>query len=191
MRPARPASIRAAVAKRSGGFGGERRVEPSGDEMHGKRLDAQTHGRGMARCHGDLGHRHPEVARAVAHAGQAHTHADAGHARGGQAAQLGEAVGHHQRAVGRRALEQLGRLGRTLHDDRAAAGLGHRARETVLGLAGHLLADALLTQRAQDGGQPVGFVGVGDLDVRPGRAPGGGEGARAVAHDVEVCQPQR
>jgi hypothetical protein len=51
------------------------------------------------------------------------------------------------------------------------------------------MADPLLGDRAQDGGQPVGLVRIGDSDVGPLGAPRGSEGARAIAHDVEVRQP--
>ena len=170
---------------------GHRAVEAGRHEMHGERLDAQPERGGMARRHRDLGHWDAEVARAVADARQAHAHAHAGDAGRGEPPHLGQRVDDDERPVGGGALEQRRRLRRALDDDRAPVGLGDRARHGVLGLARDLVADPLLGQRAQDGRQAVGLVRVGQLDVGPLGAPRPGEGPLAIAHDVEVRQPQR
>ena len=169
---------------------GHRPVEAGRHQVHRERLDSQTECRSVARSHRELGHRDAEVARPVADARQAHADAHARDAGRGEPAQLGQRVDDHERAVAGGAVEQGGRLRRALHHDRAPAGVRDRARQAVLGLAGDLVTDALLGQHAQDGGKAVGLVRVGDLDVGPLGLPGSGEGALAIAHDVEVRQPQ-
>jgi hypothetical protein len=159
--------------------------------VHRERLDAQAEGPSASRRRPHLGHGDAEVARAVAHARQAHAHADAFDPRIGHPAQLVEAVDDHQGAVGRRAREQALRLGRPVDDDRAPVGIRHCAGQPVLGLAGDLMPGAPLTQRAQDRRHAVGLVGIRDAHVGPLGAPRGGKRPVAIAHDVQVRQPQR
>ena len=170
---------------------GHRPVEPGRHEVNGERFDPQSERGRVARRHRELGHGHAEVAGPVADAGQAHAHAHARDAGGGEPAQLGEGVGDHERAVGGRAVQQGGRLWPAPARRSSARSRPRptRARRYSASQATWWLMP-FSASVPQDRRQAVRLVGVGDLDVRPLGAPGRGERPLAIAHDVEIRQPQ-